>query len=135
MDQSCITQNRRSRRSNVLLSATLDASGTVHPVKLRNLSTEGALVEGEKLPIEGSQVLFRRNDLEVESRIAWVSGRHAGVAFGAPLKAEDVLRNVPKPRPRMRTEFKRPGLSSRELTPEEKRLLDSWVWAPTLERP
>jgi hypothetical protein len=102
-------------------------------VKLRNLSAEGALVEGDKLPIEGSQVIFRRNDLEVESRIAWLSGKHAGVAFGCPLKAEDVLRNVPKPRPRIKREFRRPGLTSPPLTPEERRLVESWQWSPTVE--
>ena len=128
-----MTQNRRSRRSNVLLSASLEAGGSVHQVKLRNLSAEGALVEGDKLPIEGSKVVFRRNELEVESRIAWVSGNQAGVAFGCPLKAEEVFRNVPKPRPRMKSDFRRPGLSSRQLTPEERRLLDSWVWSPTVE--
>lgn len=131
MDQSSITHNRRSRRSNVLLAASLEDGCTLYDVKLRNLSSEGALVEGDKLPIEGSKVVFRRNDLEVESRIAWVTGKHAGVAFGCPLKAEDVLRNVPKPRPRMKPDFRRPGVKTRRLTPEEQRLVDSWVWSPT----
>lgn len=131
MDQSSITHNRRSRRSNVLLAASLEAGGVLHPVKLRNLSSEGALVEGDELPIEGSKVLFRRNDLEVESRIAWVTGNHAGVAFGCPLRAEDVLRNVPKPRPRVKLDFRRPGVKSRPLTPEERRLVESWVWSAT----
>ena len=131
MDQISITHNRRSRRSNVLLAASLEAGGAVHHVKLRNLSSEGALVEAEDLPIEGTKVVFRRNDLEVESRIAWVSGKHAGVAFGCPLKAEDVLRNVPKPRPRVKLDFRRPGVKSRPLTAEERRLVESWVWSPT----
>lgn len=134
MDQSSITHNRRSRRSNVLLAASIEAFGAVHQVKLRNLSAEGALVEGDNLPIEGSKVVFRRNDLQVESRIAWVHGNHAGVAFGSPLRAEEVLRHVPSPRPRMQPEFRRPGLASRQLTPQERRLIDSWAWAPTVER-
>lgn len=131
MDQSGITQNRRSRRSNVLLAASIEDHGALHQVKLRNLSSQGALVEGDELPIEGSQVVFRRNDLEVESRIAWVNGKHAGIAFSCPLKAEDVLRNVPTPRPRMQQDFRRPRLTSPRLTPEERQLLDSWIWSPT----
>src|SRR5512139_383211 len=56
MDQSNNAQNRKSRRSNVLMSASLELSGTSLPVKLRNLSAEGALVEGDKLPIEGASI-------------------------------------------------------------------------------
>src|SRR4030095_2626131 len=60
MDQSSASQNRKNRRSNVLMSASLELSGTSLPVKLRNLSAEGALVEGDGLPIEGASILFRK---------------------------------------------------------------------------
>ena len=56
MDQSNNPQNRKTRRSNVLMSASLELSGTSLPVKLRNLSAEGALVEGDKLPVEGASI-------------------------------------------------------------------------------
>ena len=131
MDESSITQNRRSRRSNVLLAASIEVSGVVLPVKLRNLSTEGALIEGDRLPVEGSQVVFRRNELSIGSRIAWVHGRQAGIAFRRPIHAEDVLRNIPKPRDRVPVQFRRPGLACRELTPEEQRLAESWAWRPS----
>lgn len=125
-----MAQNRRSRRSNVFLAASIEVGGTVVPVKLRNLSAQGALIEGEGLPIEGSDVLFRRNELNVRSRIAWVDDNQAGVAFGIPLEAHEVLRHIPSPRPRPSFEFKRPGLSCRELSPEERRLVESWIWTP-----
>ena len=130
MDESSITQNRRSRRSNVLLAASIEVSGTVIAVKLRNLSSEGALIEGDGLPVEGSEVLFRRADLSIPSRVAWVHGKQAGVAFGAALHPEDVLRHIPKPRHRAPSHFRRPGLACRELTPEEQRLAQSWIWSP-----
>jgi hypothetical protein len=130
MDLSSQTQNRRSRRSNVLLAATLELSGQALPVKLRNLSAEGALVEAEKLPVEGSQLLFRRNDLAVQARVCWVAGHHAGLAFAEPLEAQVVLRHVPSPRPRMQPEFRRPGLACRALSPEERRLIESWIVTP-----
>ena len=80
MDESSNSQNRKNRRSNVLMSASLELSGTSVPVKLRNLSAEGALVEGERLPVEGSSVLFRKGDLSMPGRVAWVSEawRHDG---------------------------------------------------------
>ena len=130
MDESSITQNRRSRRANVLLAASIETAGTTFPVKLRNLSAEGALVEGDGLPVEGAQVLFRRKELAVESRIAWVHDNQAGIAFGRPLDANEVLRHVPSPRPRVLPDFRRPGLAARKLTPEERKLAASWVWAP-----
>lgn len=128
MDESSNTQNRRARRSNVLLAASIEVSGATIPVKLRNLSTQGALIEGDSLPVEGSEVRFQRNEISVSSRVAWVHGRQAGVAFGAPIAQEDVLRNIPKPRHRAPTEFRRPGLACRELSPEEQRLAESWAW-------
>jgi hypothetical protein len=131
MDQSSTPRNPRAKRSNVLLAASIEQSGHTFSVKLRNLSSEGALIEGEELPIEGSSVLFRRNDLSVTSRVAWVHGRHAGVAFSAPLDAQEVLRNIPKPKPRVILDFRRPGLACRELSSDEKRLVEQWISSAT----
>lgn len=127
MDESLIPQNRRSRRSNVLLAATIEAFDEVIAVKLRNLSTEGALIEGKNLPPEGSVVVFRRNELSVESHIAWVIGDQAGVAFTRPIAREDVLRNIPSPRSREPAKCARPQLAYRGLTPAELRLAQSWA--------
>lgn len=126
MEHSSITQNRKSRRSNVLLAATLEAGGDSLSVKLRNLSSEGALVQAPRLPAVGDEVLFHRNDLSIPSRVAWVDGAHAGIAFAEPLKPEDVLRNVPAPKQRVSTRYKRPGFSAR-LSEQEKRMLERWL--------
>lgn len=132
MDESSLTQNRRSRRSPVFLAATVEVAGTPEPVKLRNLSEEGVLVEGERLPLEGTTTFFKRNDLRVKGRVVWVHGRFAGVAFARSLKPEEVLRNVPQPRQRMQQEFRRPGLACRPLTEYERRMVDKWmVTSPT----
>ncbi len=130
MDESSITQNRRSRRSPVLLAASIEVSGAPEPVKLRNLSAEGALIEGERLPREGETTFFVRNELRVKSEVAWVQGRFAGVAFARPLQKEEVLRAVPKPRPRVQSEFRRPGLACRPLTSEERQMVERWMQAP-----
>jgi hypothetical protein len=135
MDESSMTQNRRSRRSNVLLAASIEAFGAVIPVKLRNLSTEGALIEGKNLPLEGARVIFKRNELAVPSQIAWVSGEQAGVAFARSIPPEDVLRNIPSPRYRAPLNFSRPGFSHRELSAEERKLAQSWAWSPNRSAP
>ena len=135
MDESSITHNRRSRRSPVFLAATIEVAGVSEPVKLRNLSEEGALIEGDRLPLEGSTTWFERKDLRVKSRIVWVQGRFAGVAFNQKLKPEDVLRNVPKPRPSMKQDFRRPGLACRPLTPHERKMVESWLATAPIPRP
>lgn len=125
-------KNRRSRRSPVLLAATVEVGGQPVEVKLRNLSEEGALIEGERLPLEGSTTFFRRNDLRLRSRIVWVHGRYAGVAFDYPLKPEQVLRNIPKPKPVVQGDFRRPGLACRPLSDYERRMLERWMTASPL---
>ena len=128
MDESSNSQNRKNRRSNVLMSASLELSGTSVPVKLRNLSAEGALVEGEGLPVEGASVLFRKGDLSVPGRVAWVNDRQAGVNFARNLNPDQLLRHIPTPRPRVTPEFKRTGLKG-TLTADERRYGETWVWS------
>ena len=127
MDEGSTAPKRKSHRSNVLLAASLEADGAVTAVKLRNLSADGALVEADSLPPEGSRVLFRRNDLCVGGRIAWIAGKHAGVAFANRLEPQDVLRNIPAPKARSTPDFRRPGVLARPLTPEEQSLIRQWA--------
>ena len=133
MDQSN-SQNRKTRRSNVLMTASLELSGISLPVKLRNLSADGALVEGDSLPVEGASILFRKGDLSVMGRVAWAKTRHAGISFERRLAPEQVLRHVPTPRPRVKPDFRRPGLKSISLTEEERRFGEQWLWGNPLSR-
>jgi hypothetical protein len=134
MDESSLTQNRRGRRSPVLLAASVEVAGTSQDVKLRNLSQEGALIEGDRLPLEGATTFFERNDLRVKSRVIWVHGRFAGLAFARPLQQEQVLRNVPAPRPRIQADFRRPGLACRPLTDDERRMVERWMTAAPVSK-
>ena len=124
-------KNRRSRRSPVLLAATLEIAGQRVPVKLRNLSEQGALVEGDRLPLEGSTTYFERNELRLKGRVIWVQGKYAGVGFDETLKPEQVLRNIPAPRPKPQPDFRRPGLACRPLSNYERRMLERWLAAPS----
>lgn len=128
MDQSSNAQNRKSRRSNVLMAASLELSGTSLPVRLRNLSVEGALVEGDKLPVEGASIMFRKGDLSVPGHVAWAKTRHAGISFDIKLAPEQVLRHVPAPRARVKPDFRRPGLKSGNLTEQERAFGERWLW-------
>lgn len=126
MDQSSISQNRRSTRSPVLLSAKIDVGGTEVSVVLRNLSSEGALIEAAKLPMVGTTTKFRRNDLSVTGRIVWVAGKMAGLAFDRQLERDELLRQVPQPKQRFERQFRRPGLASEPLTEADRKMLELW---------
>jgi hypothetical protein len=127
MDESGITQNRRSRRSHLLMAATLEVSGRAISVKLRNLSSEGAQVEGDQLPVEGTELLFRKGELAVAGSIIWTKGKHAGIRFVQKLEPQAVLNHIAVPRPRMDASFRRPGLASRALTEQERKLAENWI--------
>jgi len=128
MDEGSMSQNRRSRRSNVLMAASLETSSGTANVTLRNLSAEGALVEGDRLPDAGESLIFRKNELVVSGRIAWASERRAGIAFDAKLQPETVLRHIPSPKHRIEPTFKRPGVTNVALSPEERRWCETFIW-------
>lgn len=128
MDESTVTQGRRSRRSHVLLKATLEIGGESLPVILRNLSEDGALVSGFNLPDEGTHVLFHRQGLSVPGRIAWVHCNHTGLAFDFPLFPRELLRHIPPQTAKELPPIKRrPGLRSKPLTEGERRIIELWA--------
>jgi hypothetical protein len=134
MDESSKSQNRSSQRSPVMLTATLELAGEAQPVILRNLSTGGALVEGKWLPAEGSMVMFTRNDLRVQARVAWIESRFAGIAFECPLDRSELLRQVPQPKEKFEPRFRRPGLTSKPLSDSDRRMLQMWATPDALRR-
>jgi hypothetical protein len=113
----------------VLLTATIEAGGVPLPVKLRNLSEEGALIEGAPLPPEGSATVFERKEMRLTGRIVWVQGKYAGVAFDTPLNREQALRHIPAPEPKRQqgADFRRPGFTCRPLSDYERRNLETWL--------
>jgi hypothetical protein len=121
--------DRRSRRAPVLLAAEIEFGRSRLPVKVRNVSEKGALIEGDHLPPEGATGTFSRNGLSVDFTVVWVQDRYAGVAFVRALNREEVLRYVPqgKQPERYTHPFKRPGLACRPLTPYERKNLELWM--------
>ena len=127
MDSSGTFQNRKSHRSHVLMAATLETGAGVMPVSLRDLSPQGALVKGKGLPEAGATVRFRKGELDLAGRVAWVERDRAGIAFDALLEPEAVLRHVPRPAPRARPDFRRPGLRC-EMSEGERKIAEQWIF-------
>ena len=119
MDEGSTSQKRRSRRATLWMAASVERGGNAVPVTLRNLSADGALVDGDHGLSPGVEIVFRKNDLAVAARVAWVDGGRAGLAFFVSLDPETVLRHVPPFVPLRIEVHKRPALKGR-LSAEDR---------------
>ena len=89
-------QQRTDVRSNMFIAATLyDRAGSM-PVRLRNMSRSGALIEGAALPSEGAQVRLCRGSLAIAGHVAWQRDNRAGIRFDGSVEVGDWL---PRGRP------------------------------------
>lgn len=111
----------------MLMTATLEISGRAIKVKLRNLSPEGAQVEGDELPVEGTALMFRKGDIAAVGQIVWTKDKQAGIRFDKALETQAVLNHIPVPKARMSSPFKRPGLAVKALTDNERKFAEQWV--------
>lgn len=125
---SCQRQNARFR---VLLTAKLVTTTDEHPVKVRDLSSTGARLEGGRLPAPGTDVILRRGSLEAFATVMWRDGQQCGLELDEPLSEREILEQIkaPKvqaPRPAS-TEFRRPGFRGGLLTAEERARAREWA--------
>ncbi len=77
-------EDRVAPRTNLLLAATAEVGGRSLPIRIRNLSETGALIEGAGLPEAGMPLILMRGDLQVAATVAWAAGSRRGVRFGGP---------------------------------------------------
>lgn len=68
-------------RTSMFVLATMAAPTVSGPVKIRNMSLGGALIEGDALPPIGEQLRLHRGELTVCGRIVWRQGGKAGLCF------------------------------------------------------
>jgi PilZ domain len=80
---------RSSERSNVFLSAALYTPTRTFPVRIRNISEDGALLDGADLPGEGATVSLRRAHLAIGGKIAWQTHELRGVRFNTKIDVEE----------------------------------------------
>jgi hypothetical protein len=86
---STVDDARRTSRTHLFVGATLYHGGLSAPVRVRNMSPSGALIEVDTLPEIGTEVTLRRGSLEAAGRIAWKAESKAGLAFSAPVHVLD----------------------------------------------
>jgi hypothetical protein len=80
-----------------MLAATVASGSSSLPVRIRNLSVTGALLEGDRLPRQGDILILKRGDLEIEAVVAWSGGNKCGVKFDRPTPVNDWTGGKPRP--------------------------------------
>ena len=126
-------RGRRGARHKVFLFAKIVTTSDEIPVKLRNLTAAGTMIEGAKLPVVDSGVIIRRGSLEMFGTVRWVKGRNAGIHFDPPLSEQELwtqLAGLPKQReePKATAPYRRPGVTrSAALSAEEEEMARSWA--------
>lgn len=125
------TDERRSERANVILTAMIEHRGARVPVRVRNLSQHGVLVVGEGIPAAETQVTFRCNGASVESWVAWSRDGRAGIQFGIPLQPEALAQREAVPlvaiaNDTREVDFRRPGFRGNQMTDEERKIVEEW---------
>ena len=120
-------RKREAKRARVLLTARIDAPSGEITVRLRNLSRKGALVEGEGIPSKGEKLAFIRGNARVPARVVWVAGNQAGLEFRHPIDESELLVQVTRAGGQPdRRRYRRPRLTSDDITPEERMLIKLW---------
>ncbi|MEO7635792.1 MAG: hypothetical protein ABIS38_09145 [Sphingomicrobium sp.] len=85
------SEQRVERRNNLFVVAVLHWPGAPVAVRIRNMSPNGALVEGAGLPDVGTAVRLSRGQRNVAGELMWRGEMHAGLQFSAPVNVADWL--------------------------------------------
>jgi hypothetical protein len=84
--------DQRSNPRKSLFAAAVACHGTARsPIRIRNLSASGALIEGVDLPGVGSEIRLVRASLSAIAEVRWVRGSKAGITFIAGINEREWL--------------------------------------------
>ncbi len=115
---------RRSARAKVMLTAVIENGSHRMRVRVDDLSAHGARVLCDGIPPVDTPVTFECKGLTVEGFVAWVQAPLAGIGFGEPVQAPELLRKVSVTRKVLPKDFRRPGFRGRQLTDAETQIVE-----------
>lgn len=87
-------EHRSQSRSNVFLSASLIVGAAALPVRVRNMSRHGALLDGGSLPAPGVTVRLIRGGLSVDGKVAWQRDCQVGISFSGEIEVGAWVKKV-----------------------------------------
>lgn len=122
---------RRSKRTNVLLKGDLEWENFSSPIRVANLSSHGALLIGENFPPAETIVRVRIRDHSLSGWIMWVSQDRAGIQFERAV-APELFAHRPNTsgmivqRDDRAADYRRPGFRGNQMTDEQRKIVDDW---------
>jgi hypothetical protein len=82
-------ERRASPRSNMFLAAMLEVGSEQAAVKIRNMSSHGAMIATPLQPPVGTQVLLTRGPLKVQGEVVWCSGERCGLKLASAVSVSE----------------------------------------------
>lgn len=106
-------------RKAMFVAAELHVGSASVPIKIRNMSARGALVEAASLPPVGTPVRLVRGPLSAAGSMSWAADGRGGVALNGTITVEDWIRGkLPQHQARVDAliqEIRKSGLEPRSL--------------------
>lgn len=84
----------RPPRKNVMLAATISANAGSAPVRIRNLSEAGAMIDGSVLPGPGTTLMLNRLELSMAATVVWNRDGRCGLSLRQPIVVDDWIAGV-----------------------------------------
>ena len=85
---------RGAPRTYLLLSASIITDGLSSPVRIRNLSETGALLEGGAFPNVGQTLTLARLKMQIKAEVVWKSGCRCGIKFDGLVSTTEWIAGV-----------------------------------------
>lgn len=79
----------RPPRKNVMLAASISAGAVQAPVRIRNLSELGAMIDGPALPNPGCTLTLSRMALTIRATVVWSRDGRCGLSLGGAIVVDD----------------------------------------------
>jgi hypothetical protein len=80
-----------------MLAATIKAGPATVPVRIRNLSEVGAMIDGPTLPGAGSTLTLTRLALTIVARVIWNHDGRCGLSLEHPIVVDDWITGAATP--------------------------------------
>jgi hypothetical protein len=75
----------------MFLAAVMRAGREQAPVKVRNMSASGAMIETPLCPSPGTEAVLMRGPLVVQGTVVWSSGNRCGLRFSSEVSVKEWL--------------------------------------------
>lgn len=87
----------REPRKNLMLAATIEADTVTAPVRIRNLSEAGAMIDGAALPEIGSRVMLKRLELSIAATVVWNEEGRCGLKLAGTIDVDEWVAGARRP--------------------------------------